>query len=923
MLQDCNKIHIPSFNETCCLTHLIEMNEYANDHFLSSKYTKFFLKEILPRYKEEKLDYVSYNKETTNKLMKIILHQLCHFFSMNKFRFAKLMVNIALDFHYKSIFRSHPEIIASTAAVYNNVACIYERTGVNDKALKYFNHFFKYAVNPIDKLIYYNNALKVLMKMNRVAEIDDMVEKFKVSLFEEIERAKKEKLIALAQNEQNKMNDEFISKCKLLTFLMYNYSLMIELNGNSKEVKDNYKKGYEFSLSMLGETNLYTSKFVHKLDTKRPIAISRSKTLNTDTRSKTPNKRPAKLTRKETVGNEINKKVDKIIQQLGKISDTSPKSDMIIQASENAIAKSENNRNGSSVSRMKDMMKHKIRPIVDIVNGNSTTKQNQKDMTKNMIDEVIKEFEEESVAVKPKSSTILPMTHPPNIIPKQKEKPVEKKEVADSQYKKPLRIKQLFQRVMGITKKEEEPQGKFSQMITSLLNDKEETKPNKNLQQPSSNTLGLKNTIDNDEVMFNSSRKDQNVFDIDLDKSMIMYPVQVPQKEKDKLSISRSLSFFDSLLSSPVSKPASFTIYRRFNDVDFTISLTVSNTTFSFVLLNSLTNEKFFSLNLEFKKIKSTLSKMCLLYGIKNTSTLLSINSIDKFSMFFTQFISILKSTSSSHKYKFGISPTPIGLVVDKRIEFKIAKYSYVIDIVDNFDGAYRAVITSISSQNNFCVNIHTSTPTITDIDKFILKITAKLQEGLKAKKDLDFMNENTVYNLYLDNDDSSRFIISEIENDKLTICLVEGSNNIKFNVDDSVLYNMFGVKLKTIKELIKEEKNIVLNIISDYVVRDESSGKEIKIDNYISDIDIVKENNEYLYRFCDIRNERRITHYIVRCYHKVEEKEVVKIFLKKEKGDINTDDILKKLNDKVGTIYYDNEFALFDAIENYNNFLH
>ena len=450
---------------------------------------------------------------------------------------------------------------------------------------------------------------------------------------------------------------------------------------------------------------------------------------------------------------------------------------------------------------------------------------------------------------------------------------------------------------MGITKKEEEPQGKFSQMITSLLNDKEETKPNKNLQQPSPNTLGLKNTIDNDEVMFNSSRKDQNVFDIDLDKSMIMYPVQVPQKEKDKLSISRSLSFFDSLLSSPVSKPASFTIYRRFNDVDFTISLTVSNTTFSFVLLNSLTNEKFFSLNLEFKKIKSTLSKMCLLYGIKNTSTLLSINSIDKFSMFFTQFISILKSTSSSHKYKFGISPTPIGLVVDKRIEFKIAKYSYVIDIVDNFDGAYRAVITSISSQNNFCVNIHTSTPTITDIDKFILKITAKLQEGLKAKKDLDFMNENTVYNLYLDNDDSSRFIISEIENDKLTICLVEGSNNIKFNVDDSVLYNMFGVKLKTIKELIKEEKNIVLNIISDYVVRDESSGKEIKIDNYISDIDIVKENNEYLYRFCDIRNERRITHYIVRCYHKVEEKEVVKIFLKKEKGDINTDDILKKLN--------------------------
>ena len=64
------------------------------------------------------------------------------------------------------------------------------------------------------------------------------------------------------------------------------------------------------------------------------------------------------------------------------------------------------------------------------------------------------------------------------------------------------------------------------------------------------------------------------------------------------------------------------------------------------------------------------------------------------------------------------------------------------------------------------------------------------------------------------------------------------------------------------------------------------------------------------------IRNEKRITHYIVRCYHKAEEKEVVKIFLK-EKGEIDTDEILKKLKDKVGMIYYEKEFSLFDAIEN------
>ena len=55
MLQDCNKVHIPSFTETCCLTHTIEMEDYANDHFLSSQYTKFFIKEILTAYKDNKL----------------------------------------------------------------------------------------------------------------------------------------------------------------------------------------------------------------------------------------------------------------------------------------------------------------------------------------------------------------------------------------------------------------------------------------------------------------------------------------------------------------------------------------------------------------------------------------------------------------------------------------------------------------------------------------------------------------------------------------------------------------------------------------------------------------------------------------------------------------------------------------------------
>ena len=46
-------------------------------------------------------------------------------------------------------------------------------------------------------------------------------------------------------------------------------------------------------------------------------------------------------------------------------------------------------------------------------------------------------------------------------------------------------------------------------------------------------------------------------------------------------------------------------------------------------------------------------------------------------------------------------------------------------------------------------------------MEQFALKITSKLQDALKPKKDLDFNNENIVYNLLIDEDDKIRFIVT------------------------------------------------------------------------------------------------------------------------------------------------------------------
>ena len=78
----------------------------------------------------------------------------------------------------------------------------------NDKALKYFNHYKKFANTITDQLIYYNNALKVIIKLNKVNEIDDCIEKFKALLF----------LVIGRDNETN--NEGLIQKCKLLAFMV-------------------------------------------------------------------------------------------------------------------------------------------------------------------------------------------------------------------------------------------------------------------------------------------------------------------------------------------------------------------------------------------------------------------------------------------------------------------------------------------------------------------------------------------------------------------------------------------------------------------------------------------------------------------------------------------------------------------------------
>lgn len=926
MLQDCNKVHIPSFTETCCLTHIIEMEDYANDHFLLSKYTKFFIKEILTAYKGNKLTFSTYNKSTISKLMKILIKQLTHFFITNKFKFAKLMVNIALDIHQRSLFKSHPDIVANTSAVYNNVACIYERTGAYDKALKYFNHYKKFANTITDQLIYYNNALKVIIKLNKVNEIDDCIDKFKALLFTEMEEVKSEKMLMIGRdNEMN--NEDVIQKCKLLAFMVYNYGFALEMLLRLKEAKASYKKGYEFSISMLGESSLYTNKFVHKIDSKRPIAISRSKTLNekSNIRSKTPNRRTSNIQREDNSNEEISKKVERIIEKL----------DQFQNKIANATVHSQDSKMSTSVGsveKMKQMMKYKLKEVIynsEVKNEkkdslNDLNKNESKDITKSLIDEAIKEFHEEEAANKqiPPKKKESNIDNNNNTLQNNKEKPQE-----DKTYSKPPRIKKMFEKVLGLSQKSKPDQGRFSSMIFSLLNDKDNTK-----QQESLNPKG---TIDNDELMFNSSRK-ENVFDLGYDISqdnnkviIVSYPSNVIKKQQYLSSISFALSNFENILSLPPLDNISFFFERNFSEIAFSISLTIAKSSFNFTLSRIGDEQKIFSLNLELKKIKATLSKMNLYFGVHCEETLLEINTIEKFAKFFVRYISILKSSSSSHKYKFGISPTPIGLIVDKRIEFKIGKNSCSIDIIQITSLFYRAVITSTTNQKSFDVNIHFANNNVcklnssNEIESFLLKVTAKLQEILKIKKEFDFANDNIVFNIYIDNNITT-FVICDLYSEN-KVYITKFSDNdtgtIKSEINENIL-SLFGVNIKNIPLLIKEEKYLLMNLICDFVLRVSNEEQVLSFAKTIISYETSGMVKDFIYKFTSYQNSNNLKWYLLHCYNKNDKCEITKVYLP-SKSEPNTnkitqnqiEEIISKKTEILSQVYNEKYFHLFSPI--------
>ena len=201
MIQNCNKLHLNSLNiftcsvkKVCCLHYLIQMSSYYDEALLTSQYSKLFFENIYFLYQKNLLNYSSYSLNTTKELMFIIIKQICHFYFINKLKFSKILVNVSFELFQKSLFKNHNELICIMNAVYNNIGCIYEKEDNLLKSLQFFKYSGNYLESNDDKLIYYNNMIKICYKINNKSEIKNYMKLFYELLIKEMEIIKNENI---------------------------------------------------------------------------------------------------------------------------------------------------------------------------------------------------------------------------------------------------------------------------------------------------------------------------------------------------------------------------------------------------------------------------------------------------------------------------------------------------------------------------------------------------------------------------------------------------------------------------------------------------------------------------------------------------------------------------------------------------------
>ena len=166
MIQDCQNKFIPNYKKTCCLKHLIILNNISEINLLDHKYGKFLLKTLNHYYKEKSENLSNeINLDNSLKFLNIITKYISHYYFLDKIAFAKFLCKFGIKFTDSSLFREHPDMIIRLYAIRNNLASIHEKEKKYEKSLNELDLCKKYLNSNYDKIVFYNNYIRIYIKL--------------------------------------------------------------------------------------------------------------------------------------------------------------------------------------------------------------------------------------------------------------------------------------------------------------------------------------------------------------------------------------------------------------------------------------------------------------------------------------------------------------------------------------------------------------------------------------------------------------------------------------------------------------------------------------------------------------------------------------------------------------------------------------
>jgi hypothetical protein len=128
-------------------------------------------------------------------------------------------------------------------------------------AFNYLKYALQFTQNKLDKALIYNNLSKIQIKLNDSLSAVNSMRNCYIYLLDEVERIKNERL--RVHNEIS-IDATMLNEANLISYLYYNFGIFMLINKNIRESNLIFREGYKFSMSILGEYNLNTLKFIPK-----------------------------------------------------------------------------------------------------------------------------------------------------------------------------------------------------------------------------------------------------------------------------------------------------------------------------------------------------------------------------------------------------------------------------------------------------------------------------------------------------------------------------------------------------------------------------------------------------------------------------------------------------------------------------------